>query len=587
MADAMHFLAKVPGWPESPPNQRMLSRRSFLTRSGIAAATATITGAPHIVRSAEELATRTGQKPKRIIHIVSDGMSLGTLTCANLFAQSQFKRELTWLKLFNNPAARHGLMNTRSLNSLVTDSAAASSSWGSGSRVCNGSLNALPTGQLLTPLYTLFAQQGWARGLVTTAEVTHATPAGFAAATRSRDNARQIAAQYFDRRIEVLLGGGKSFFKPAAPRRRRREKPLKPEEKRDLRSEFGAAGYSVVRDRASLASAPTDTPLLGLFSDSHMPYTVDQLASKTSMETVPNLAEMTRAALTRLERKDQFILQVEGARIDHAAHNSDAAAAFRDQIALDDAIDVCLEFQLRHPDTLVVITTDHGNSNAGLNGMGAGYRHSPTRFAALAEIKASYPEILKKIEKLGEKVKVPSVKGDEEDKLDIPDPMKRVVPPGDTAPEEGKETKVNSGDNKTDKTDKTDIYRVEAKVIADVIGETTGYKMSARRAALFSKVLAGEYQALYDQMNSSITQLGQLMANRVGIGWVGNSHTSDYVPVVAIGPGSERFAGFIQNTDIFVHYTELAGIDFRNPSMPLIAESEHFDVERAHRYAYV
>jgi alkaline phosphatase len=190
-------------------------------------ATAGIAGAPYVGRSAEELLAKPGQKPRRIIHIVSDGMSLGTLTCADLFAQSQLQRGLSWTRLFNNPAARHGLMNTRSLNSLVTDSAAASSSWGSGSRVPNGALNVLPDGQLLTPLYSLFAQQGWSRGLVTTAEITHATPAGFAAATRSRDNAELIASQYLDHQIDVLLGGGKPFFKPD-----------KRKDKRDLRAEF-------------------------------------------------------------------------------------------------------------------------------------------------------------------------------------------------------------------------------------------------------------------------------------------------------------------------------------------------------------
>jgi len=86
-------------------------------------------------------------------------------------------------------------------------------------------------------------------------------------------------------------------------------------------------------------------------------------------------------------------------------------------------------------------------------------------------------------------------------------------------------------------------------------------------------------------MNAVTSQLGQLMANRLGIGWTGNTHTSDYVPVIAIGPGSERFTGLIQNTDIFTHYTALADIDFRNPSMPLIAEHDAKDAERAHRYA--
>jgi hypothetical protein len=211
--------------------------------------------------------------------------------------------------------------------------------------------------------------------------------------------------------------------------------------------------------------------------------------------------------------------------------------------------------------------------------MGGGYRHSPQRFAALAQVKASYPEITRRLEKVGVKMKVPSFVTDAEDKLDIPDPMAKVVPPGDTKPAEGEETKVGSGEQTTS------VFQVEPKAIVDVIGEATGYAISARRAALFAKVLSGEYQALYDQMNSTISQLGQLMANRVGIGWTGNTHTSDFVPIIAIGPGSERFTGLIQNTDIFANYTQLAGIDYRNPSIPLMAQLETPDVERAHCYA--
>src|SRR5687768_9003 len=131
----------------------MISRRSFLSRTGLAAATASGLAAPHIARSADELIRATGQKPKRIIHIVSDGMSVGTLTCANIYSQLTRKRPLTWMSLYDDPGTRTGLMNTRSLNSAVTDSSAASSAWGSGSRVVNGAVNALPNGGLLTPLY--------------------------------------------------------------------------------------------------------------------------------------------------------------------------------------------------------------------------------------------------------------------------------------------------------------------------------------------------------------------------------------------------------------------------------------------------
>jgi alkaline phosphatase len=111
--------------------------------------------------------------------------------------------------------------------------------------------------------------------------------------------------------------------------------------------------------------------------------------------------------------------------------------------------------------------------------------------------------------------------------------------------------------------------------------------MSARRAALFARVLAGDYPALYDQMNSTITQLGQVLANHLGIGWTGNTHTADYCPVIAIGPGAERFTGLIENTDMFVHYTALAAIDFKNPTTSLIAEQgpDAGSAERFEQYA--
>jgi alkaline phosphatase len=557
----------------------MISRRSFLSRTGLAAAAAGSFAAPHIGRSADELLRQAGQKPKRIIHIVSDGMSVGTLTCADLFSQLTRKRPLTWTELYKDPGARIGLMNTRSLNSAVTDSSAASSAWGSGTRVVNGAVNVLPNGTLLTPLYSLFQEQGWATGLVTTAEITHATPAGFAVAVKSRGDSSAIAAQYYDRKVDVLLGGGRPFFDG----KRRRDK-------RDLVSDFTKAGYTVVQDLAGLEKAPTTGKLLGTFADGHLPYMVDYLADAKIRAKTPTLAQMTRAALARLEGKEKFILQVEGARIDHAAHNSDAPAAINDQIALDEAIDVCVEFQKKHPDTLIVITTDHGNSNLGLNGMGGGYRTSSQRFATMKEVTASFPEILKKLEKAGKRVKVPAIPSDREDRLDVVDPMAKVDPNGKS--EGDKDAKDEKEEDKTKFTAAVQLasaLEVAPKDIIEIIGATTGYRMSQRRAELFAKVLGGTYPQLFDQMNSVVTQLGQVMANRFGIGWTGNTHTADYVGIVALGPGAEYFQGLIQNTDVFVHYTRLAGIDFKNPSMPLIAAAgpEADEVERSSEYAYV
>ena len=145
-----------------------------------------------------------------------------------------------------------------------------------GSRVINGALNQLPSGKDLITLYELFAGLGWKRGLVTTTEITHATPAGFAASMDSRDNAALIGAQYLQRKVDVLLGGGQKFFDP-------KRRP----DQRDLKSEFAEAGYQVMVTAPELADAPADKRWLGIFSDSHLPFTIDQQADATLQARVP------------------------------------------------------------------------------------------------------------------------------------------------------------------------------------------------------------------------------------------------------------------------------------------------------------
>jgi alkaline phosphatase len=106
-----------------------------------------------------------------------------------------------------------------------------------------------------------------------------------------------------------------------------------------------------------------------------------------------------------------------------------------------------------------------------------------------------------------------------------------------------------------------------------VFEQLTGFEPSLRQASLLMAFFQNRGQALYDSMNSISVQLGQLLANHIGVGWAGSAHTGDYVPLLAVGPGAERFRGFIQNTDVFRIYLALAKIDFRNPELPLIAEA--------------
>lgn len=477
------------------------NRRRFFGQTGLLAGSAL--GLPRTLRGADCQACELDDKPRSIIHLVADGMCWSTFTMGDTFSHLARGRGLRWLELYHEEQATVTTMDMRSLNSLVTDSAAASSSWGSGSRVVNGALNVLPDGRKLVPLCSLFREAGWKRGLVTTTEITHATPAGFAATVDSRGSAEAIARQYLDRRVDVLLGGGHKFFDAS-----------KREDKEDLYAAYREAGYTVVRSAAQLADAPLDGRWLGTFASGHLPYSIDRDHDEALRKKVPSLADMTRRAIERLGREEHFLLQVEGGRVDHACHSCDIASAVRDLVAFDEALEVCLEYQKRVPETLLVITTDHGTGGPALNGVGGSYGDSNSRFANLLKARRSFEVML-------------------------PDIPKEPT----------------------------------AEAIGKLLKEGTGFEAKDDKLGALMGFLEKKWRPLFDAMDGKAMQFGQLLGNHYGVSWTSGAHTSDYVPLLAYGPGAGRFRGFQRNTDVFRHYTDLAGIDYRNPEMPLMAES--------------
>lgn len=442
------------------------------------------------------------RRPKQVIFLVPDGMSSGVPAMAESFSQLVRREGTHWHSLLRSGRASLGFFDMASQNSLVTDSAAAASAWGSGRRVPNGLVNQYADGTLLTPLVPLLHERGKAAGLVTTARITHATPAGFCATVPHRDQEDRIAEQYLVHRPRVLLGGGSKHFDPAVRK-----------DGRDLVGEFSAAGYSRVTDRSGLQQTESDH-VLGLFSPDHMPYAIDRLQDGRQQEALPALSEMTAKALELLGRGGNgFFLMVEGARVDHAAHANDAAGLLWEQLAFDDAIGVALAFQKRNPETLVVIGSDHGNANPGLNGMGGGYRESTECFARLARGKSSAAVIRTRLK----------------------EEMAR-----------GK--------------------AVSWTVVRDQIKSQTGHVLNTEECAALLDVLqsrpVGEFSS---QQKNFYGLLGQMMGNWTGIGWTGVTHTSDWTQTLAVGPGQEAFAGLMQNTDFFLRMSEIFGINHRNP----------------------
>jgi alkaline phosphatase len=466
---------------------KTLSRRDFI-RAG--AASSFLFGATALPAQTRTSPTRPS-RAKNLILVVSDGMSMGTLCMAEAFHRRQTGRSTHWFELYGRPGATRALMDTACASSLVTDSAAASTAWGSGVRVANGFINIAPDGSRLKPIFHRARAAGLATGLATTATITHATPAGFAAVVERRNDEADIAPQYLEHQVDVLLGGGAPFF---SARNRR--------DGRDLFGDFASAGYQVLRDRRSLLKAGAPARMLGIFADSHLPYTLDHRASVDDSTIIPTLAEMTRAALATLSAGDRrFILQVEGARVDHAAHANDLGGLLHDQLALDAALGEVIAFCEQHPDTLLLVTSDHGNSNPGLNGTGGAYANTDRLFEKLAAFRQTNVWALSML---------------------------------------GKES--------------------TAETIRSVVHQATQLSLEDEEVALLQKALRAEHREGYRVRNAPLITLGQLLGNHTAVGWNGVSHTNDFTELVCWGPSSITVPNLMRNTDINTLMREALGI---------------------------
>lgn len=234
----------------------------------------------------------------------------------------------------------HTILGTANAYGEITDSAAAATAMATGKKVANGVLSlAIPgNGQALETILERASAASWGTGLVTTAYLTHATPAAFAAHEANRTYYEAIAYEYLAHsRPDLLLGGGGNGLFVDKAR---------------------GAGYAVADTLASLrASTPADLPLAGLFGDGFLPYEQDGGPHTLGY---PNLADMTSEALRLLDSLNTgFFLMVESGLIDQAAHTNDAARMVGEVAALDAAVSAALSWAAGRHDVLIVVTADH------------------------------------------------------------------------------------------------------------------------------------------------------------------------------------------------------------------------------------
>ena len=329
-------------------------------------------------------------RAKNVILFVGDGMSLTTVAAARILEGQRRGHPGEENRLGWEQFPYTALSKTYNTNSQTPDSAGTMSAMATGVKTRLGVLSVgqqVPradcAGGLVAPMLTLWesaAAQGLATGVVTTTRVTHATPAATFAHSADRnwendtelteaaksagciDIARQMVHSRFGTGPDVLMGGGRGQFMSANQRDPEYDDKVGQRlDGRDLIAEWKQRhprGHYVWNAR-QLQQAPGNGPLLALFEPDHMQYEHERKADRAGE---PSLAEMTRAAITRLRHNPKgYVLLVEGGRIDHAHHKGNAHRALVDTIALSDAVKVA-DTMTSADDTLILVTADHAHT---------------------------------------------------------------------------------------------------------------------------------------------------------------------------------------------------------------------------------
>lgn len=332
------------------------------------------------------------QKARNVILFIGDGMDINTVTAARIFDGQARGVDGEANDLAFETLPHVAFAKTYTTDYQTPDSAGTATAMVAGVKTRSGVLSvnkdvvrgdcaASLTGTVETILEQAEAA-GLSTGVVSTAELTHATPAsayahvpdrgwGFDGALPAeaveagcKDIARQLIEFEYGDGLEIAMGGGRAHFLPAD-----QKDPEYPEQSgrrndgRDLASEWSAKSsqHVTVWNKADFEAAPANAKILGLFEPRHMQFEADRPDDGAGE---PSLAAMTTRAIQSLSANDNgYFLMVEAGRIDHAHHGGNAYRALKDTQAYSEAVAAALK-ATDDDDTLIIVTADHGHTMA-------------------------------------------------------------------------------------------------------------------------------------------------------------------------------------------------------------------------------
>jgi len=276
----------------------------------------------------------TETKIERIILMIGDGNGLAQIS-AGMFVNGN-QLNLTQLKNI-------GLVKTQAADDFTTDSAAGATAFATGEKANNRAIGTGPSGEILENIPELIGNFGFMSGIVTTDQITGATPAAFYAHHSERDDIHQIAGYLPKSNLSLFIGGGRRDFTQFGINRI---------------EELEANGFKMMTGLEEFRT--TDSKKAGYF------------VSATGMPTIEKgrgdfLLKSTQNAIQFFEAKNKpFFLMIESAMIDSGGHANSSSTIVNELLDFDQIIGWLVEYVDKNPNTLLLVTADHETSGLSL-----------------------------------------------------------------------------------------------------------------------------------------------------------------------------------------------------------------------------
>ena len=443
------------------------------------------------------IAVMTQAQAKYVFYFIGDGMGVNQVNGTEMYQAELQNGRIGIESLLFTQFPVMSVVTTYSASASVTDSAAGGTALSTGEKTYNGAIGVDTDKQPLETVAERARKSGKKVGVATSVSVDHATPASFYAHQPDRNMYYEIACDLPKAGFDFYAGSG--FLKPHTTADKKEAPSIFPM--------FEEAGYTIARGYADYQAKAKDAEKMILIQEegadvASLPYATDRKEGDLT------LAQITESAIDFLtkEKNKGFFLMVEGGKIDWACHNDDAAAVFREVKDLDEAIGVAYEFYKKHPkETLIVITADHETG-----GMVLGTGSYALNLKALQYQKHSLDGLSAQISQF-RKAKNNHVTWEE---------MKEFL---------GEEMGF-------------------WKELSLTWAQERELRDEFERSFVKNKVKYAE--SLYSKSEPMAACAVRIINEIAMVSWASGGHSAGYVPVIAIGEGSDLFVGKLNNIDI-------------------------------------